>query len=75
VDSIKRARKARGLSLTDVSERSGLSRTTIAEAERAGIDPRGSTIAAIAKAIGVPVCEVFENTGHERRRTQRTRKR
>jgi transcriptional regulator with XRE-family HTH domain len=75
VESIKRARKALGLSLTDVTNLSGLSRVTIAEAERAGVDPRGSTIARIAKALGVPVCRLFEETGHERRRAKRARKR
>lgn len=68
MDSIKRARKARGKSLNELADLTGLHRQAIARAERAGIDPRASTVAAIAKALGVPVCELFEETGHERSR-------
>lgn len=71
MDSIKRTRKARGLSLTQVAIRSGLHRVAVAQAEREGTDPRGSTIAKIAKALKVPVCELFEESGHERRRPKR----
>ena len=72
MQSIKRARKRSGLSLTDVSVRTGLYREVIARAERAGTDVRAMTLAAIAKALGVPVCELFEVTGHERKRQERT---
>jgi transcriptional regulator with XRE-family HTH domain len=66
VESIKRARKARGLSLAEVAELTGLHRVAIARAERAGKDAKASTVAAIAKALGVPVCTLFEESGHER---------
>jgi transcriptional regulator with XRE-family HTH domain len=72
MESIKRARKRRRLSLTEVSERTGLYREVIARAERAGTDVRATTLTAIAKALGAPVCELFEVTGHERQRRQRT---
>ena len=75
VESLKRARKARGLSLADVAERCGVHREAVARAERPGVDPRGSTIAAIAEALGVPVCELFEQSGHERTRSKRKNKR
>jgi transcriptional regulator with XRE-family HTH domain len=71
VESIKRVRQVRGLSLADVADRSGLLRQAVARAERAGIDPRASTVAAIADALQVPVCQLFERTGHERSRTKR----
>ena len=71
MDSIKRVRQARGLSLADVADRSGLLRQAVARAERAGVDPRASTVGAIAEALGVPVCQLFEKTGHERSRTKR----
>jgi transcriptional regulator with XRE-family HTH domain len=71
VDRIKRARKAKGMSLSDVAEKTGLHRVAIARAERAGQDVRASTVAAIAKALGVPVCELFEESGHERERRKR----
>jgi transcriptional regulator with XRE-family HTH domain len=71
MESIKRVRQARGLSLADVAGRSGLLRQAIARAERQGIDPRASTVAAIADALRVPVCQLFERTGHERPRPKR----
>ncbi len=71
VDSIKRTRKRRGLTLSEVAAGSGLLVQAVARAEREGIDPRASTVAAIAKAMGVPVCELFEDSGHERRRGRR----
>jgi transcriptional regulator with XRE-family HTH domain len=73
--SIKRARNAKGLSLADVAQRTGLHREAIARAEREGTDVRGSTLANIAKALGVPVCELFEESGHERQRRKPKAKR
>jgi transcriptional regulator with XRE-family HTH domain len=67
VDSIKRVRKARGMSLRQVAEASGLHRVAVARAERTGYDPRSSSVAAIAKALGVPVCELYEESGHEQK--------
>ena len=71
VESIKRARKTAGMSLTQVAARSGVHRMAVANAERKHVDPRASTLAAIAGALGVPVCELFEPKGHERRRGKR----
>lgn len=67
MDSIKRMRKARGMTLAQVARGSGFLPEAIARAERTGTDPRASTVAAIANALGVPVCELFEKTGHEKR--------
>ena len=75
VVSIKRARNARGLSLGDVAKLTGLHREAIARAERDGTDVRASTLAVIAKALGVPVCELFEENGHERRQRKPKAKR
>ena len=72
MQSIKRARKRSGLSLTHVSVRTGLYREVIARAERPHTDVRATTLAAIAKALSVPVCELFEVTGHEGKRRERT---
>ena len=73
MESVKRARKRAGMSLSDVAARTGMGREVIARVERAGNDARASTLAAIAKALGVPVCTLFEESGHERRakRTKR----
>ena len=54
------------MSLSELGKRAGIDRTAIARAERRGYDPRASTVSAIAKGLGVPVCELFEETGHER---------
>lgn len=75
MESIKRARKAHGLSLTDVAKASGLHPEAVARAEREGIDPRASTVQTIAKALDVPVCELFEESGHERQRRKPKAKR
>jgi transcriptional regulator with XRE-family HTH domain len=74
LERIKKLRKARGLSLSQLAERTGLLPEAIARAERKGQDVRASTVAAIAKGLGVPVCELFEESGHGRRQT-RTKKR
>ena len=66
MERIKQIRKTRGRSLTDVAEKSGLHREAIARAERSDTDPRASTVASIAKALDVPVCELFEESGHGR---------
>jgi transcriptional regulator with XRE-family HTH domain len=68
MESIKKARKRRGMSLTEVAAESGLYREAVARAENANCDPRASTVARIAKAMGVPVCELFEESGHEQRK-------
>jgi transcriptional regulator with XRE-family HTH domain len=67
MDSIKKARKRVGLSLTEVADRCGMLSQAIARAERTGIDPKASTVATIAEALGLPVCELYPRTGHERR--------
>jgi transcriptional regulator with XRE-family HTH domain len=72
MESIKRLRKARGMSLADVAERCGLHREAVARAERAGTDVRATTLLALAKALGVPVCELFGSEGrHERHHGKR----
>ena len=72
MESIKRARKRSGLSLTEVSARTGLYREVIARVERPGVDLRVSTALTIAKAIGVSIGELLdEGAKHERQRASR----
>jgi transcriptional regulator with XRE-family HTH domain len=73
MERIKRVRKSLGLTLRQVAERSGLLPEGVARAERKGQDVRASTVAAIARAMGVPVCELFEESGHERKRKRTSR--
>lgn len=68
VEGIKKARQKAGLSLTELAEVTGLHRTAVARIEREGQDVKASTVALVAKALGVPVCELFEDTGHGRRK-------
>ena len=71
---MKRSRKAKGMSLTEVAERAQLHPQAVARAEREGVDPRFSTVVAIAKALDVPLCELVEGVNHgkhQRRRPQR----
>lgn len=60
MESIKRVRRRRGLSLGDVARESGLTRAAVARIEHPDTDPRASTLEAIATAMGVPVCVFFE---------------
>jgi transcriptional regulator with XRE-family HTH domain len=75
VESIKRVRKAQGVSLSELAAQTGFFPQALARAERAGIDPKASTVAIIAKGLGVPVCELFEESGHERQRRKPKAKR
>ena len=68
MESIKILRKRLGMTLDQVAERAGMVNEQVARAERAGTDPRASTLARLAHAMGVPVCELFEKSGHERRK-------
>lgn len=72
MEGIKKARQRAGLSLTEVAEATGLHRMAIARAERDGQDVKASTVSLIAKALGVPVCELFDESGHEAPRRKRT---
>lgn len=74
VESLKRARKTKGMSLAEVAERADLHPEAVARAEREGIDPRFSTVVAIARALDIPLCELTEEEPHgkhQRRRTKR----
>jgi transcriptional regulator with XRE-family HTH domain len=72
VERIKRVRKSLGISLSEVARRSRLLPEAVARAERKGQDLRASTVAKIARALGVPVCELFDESGHGRKRTKKS---
>jgi transcriptional regulator with XRE-family HTH domain len=74
--SLKRARHAKGISLTQLAKLTGLHEVSIARAERVGQDVRVSTVIAIARALRVPVCELIdEGERHERHGRERRRRR
>jgi transcriptional regulator with XRE-family HTH domain len=74
MESLKRARKAAGLSLADLAARTGLHPVSIARAERPRLDPSVSTLIAIAKAVNVPVCELLDERVNHGRHTRRKAK-
>lgn len=58
---VRRLRKARGLSLERLAEKSGLSTNYVASLETKARDPSLSTVHAIAKALGVPLSELVKD--------------
>lgn len=56
---IRTRRKALGLTLDDLAERSGLSPHYLSTLENEHRDPRLSTITAVAKALRVPLAELL----------------
>lgn len=56
---VRRRRKALGLTLDDLAERSGLSPHYLSTLENGHRDPHLSTIMAVAKALRVPPAELF----------------
>lgn len=70
---LRTLRKAKGMTLAQVGERSGLLPEAVARAEREGVDARFSTVVAIANALDAPLCELIEGVKHDkhRRRTKR----
>jgi transcriptional regulator with XRE-family HTH domain len=59
-ERLKELRGAAGMTQEAVARAAGLSTSTIAKLEHAGVDPSWSTVVLIAKAIGVGV-NAFEN--------------
>jgi len=85
MQSLKSAREAAGLTVAELARRTTrvregrgdgpLVREALSRAEREGYDPRASLVADIAKALGVPVCELFEKAaGHGSRGRKRRSK-
>jgi len=77
MESLKRARKAGGMSLAEMGEATGIHPVSIARAERPGLDVRVSTVRAICHALGLSMSQFFA-TYDERKGTthgRRTRKR
>ena len=64
MESIKKLRKALGLSLTDVAVRADLHDEAVARIEHPDVDPRASSVERVDRAMGVPVCALFDEPGH-----------
>jgi transcriptional regulator with XRE-family HTH domain len=75
VKSIKACRQALNVSLSEMARRTKLHREQVARAERDGIDVRASTLVILARALGVPVCELFGKEGEHAGPRRRGRRR
>lgn len=58
-DTVRARRKARGLTLAALTERTGLSTAIISQVERGLANPSFSTLAQIAHGLDIPVGELF----------------
>jgi transcriptional regulator with XRE-family HTH domain len=56
---LRRIREERGLTVEELAEKSGISATTIRVVERGGREPRGDTVARLAKPLGLTFDEVW----------------
>jgi len=59
--NIRKAREQRGWSQEELADRSGIHRTYISGVERAARNPTIEIVAAIAKALDLPVAALVEN--------------
>ena len=64
MQTLKNRRAERGLTVADLSKRSGVSRAAIMQLERGENDPRLSTLRGLAKGLGCTVSELIENEVH-----------
>lgn len=74
VAMLRTKRKAKGMTLAQVGERSGLLPEAVARAEREGVDARFSTVVAIARALDAPLCELVEGTHHGKHQRQKAKR-
>lgn len=58
--TLKRLRKAQGLSLTNITDATGLHRSTYCRIEAGDITPGDETRMKIARAVGARVEEIFD---------------
>lgn len=59
-NNIQKLRWEKGMSQRDLASKSGLSRSTIADIENGIEEPKQSSMIAIARALDLPVGEVFD---------------
>lgn len=63
--NVRRLREARGISLVDLGERSGLSRQMLAMVERAESNPSIATLARIAESLGISLASLVSAETNE----------
>ena len=68
---LRELRHARGLSLRALAAKAGIDHMTLDRIELGKAKPRLGTLEALARALRVPVVELFEPQAPKRRRTRR----
>ncbi|RDY67305.1 XRE family transcriptional regulator [Halobacillus trueperi] len=58
---LRQFRERRGMTITELSRRAGLSRVTIYDIEKGETNPKADTIMSICKALEVNPSEIFFN--------------
>jgi transcriptional regulator with XRE-family HTH domain len=56
----RRIRLAKGLTLRRVAKASSYAESTLCEIEKGEIDPPAGRVPKLARALGVPVCDLYE---------------
>jgi transcriptional regulator with XRE-family HTH domain len=59
--NLRKVRKSRGLTQTELAERCGIAQPTISDLERTGREPHYSTLRRLADGLGVEVTKLFED--------------
>jgi transcriptional regulator with XRE-family HTH domain len=57
---LDKIRQERGISLREMAEHTGISKSTIQRIEQNEVDPHLSSLVAIAKFLNVPITNLFE---------------
>lgn len=65
-DAVRHSRASHGLTLSALSEQSGVSATMISKIERGRVSASLSTLDALATAIGIPIANLFSSTVERR---------
>jgi transcriptional regulator with XRE-family HTH domain len=63
--NLRRLRTAAGLTQMELADRAGINFTAVSRLERGDRDPRLSTVARVARALGVSVAALVQDVGWE----------
>lgn len=58
--NVKKLRKSKGLSQSELADKLGVSRTTVTMWESGGQNPRAETVVQLANALGCSIDELFD---------------
>lgn len=63
---LRRLRKERGLSLTELADRAEVDPETLAQVERGAVDPPWTTVQAIARGLGCSARDIADAVAEQR---------